>query len=533
MAEMPERDVAELATELAGLAGRIAAQTCQFLVLLGEFDAREGWGQYAGVLSCAHWLSWQCGMSSSTAREHVRVARALRDLPLTQSEFAVGRLSYSKVRAITRVATPEREPELVEIARAGTAAQLDRFCSAVRRTTTLEEVNQRHTRRKLTYTTDEDGSLVLHARCSPEEGAVIMEAILSAQEVLAGDTSNGEEDGKEKDGEGAGAGAGTRDTEQHSLLDALVLVCDQSAVTPAGVSGGGQPRSTRRSETVLHVTLDDLAAATSPTASGTTDATDESPAISAASDHPTAPIPLIGPHLQGGARLHPETARRLACDTGVVLHLHEGASAEAPATVLPAPRPGRTIDVGRRTRNPNAALMRALWHRDQGCVFPACERRMFLQAHHLQHWSDGGATTLDNMVLLCSQHHRLHHEGGFGIDRASTGELEVRSPSGTQVVAIPRIGALFADRARPAEPARPAASASLAAPAGSAEPAGPARPCGSPETAARTSRLRLVRPSGETEPLEYDTPAATAAEPLHLNYAVSVVLGVWEHRGAA
>src|SRR5699024_10803245 len=253
---------------------------------------------------------------------------------------------------------------------------------------------------------------------------------------------------------------------------------------------------------------------------------------------------------------------------------------EAPATVLPAARPGRTIDVGRRTRNPNAALMRALWHRDQGCVFPACERRMFLQAHHLQHWSDGGATTLDNMVLLCSQHHRLHHEGGFGIDRASTGELEVRSPSGTQVVAIPRIGAIFADRAAPtgpatpAEPARPAASAGPGEPTGPAEPdrpaepagptgptppsgpdepatpaeparpaapagpgaptgpadpdrpadpAGPtepARPSGSEETAARPSRLRLVRPSGETEPLDYDTPAATAAEPLHLNYAV-------------
>src|SRR5699024_9072195 len=190
-------------------------------------------------------------------------------------------------------------------------------------------------------------------------------------------------------------------------------------------------------------------------------------------------------------------------------------------------------DVGRRTRNPNAALMRALWHRDQGCVFPACERRMFLQAHHLQHWSDGGATTLDNMVLLCSQHHRLHHEGGFGIDRASTGELEVRSPSGTQVVAIPRIGAIFADRAAPtgpatpAEPARPAASAGPGEPTGPAEPdrpadpAGPtepARPSGSEETAARPSRLRLVRPSGETEPQDYDTPAATAAEPLHLNY---------------
>lgn len=126
-----ERDLDEVAAELAGLAGEIAAQTCRFLTLLGQFDSRDGWGYYAGIRSSVHWLSWQCGMSASTAREHVRIARALSDLPATREEFGAGRLSYSKVRAITRVATADTEAELVEIARAGTAEQLDRFCAAV------------------------------------------------------------------------------------------------------------------------------------------------------------------------------------------------------------------------------------------------------------------------------------------------------------------------------------------------------------------------------------------------------------------
>src|SRR5690625_5009359 len=124
---LSDRTVWELAEELGSLAAGIAASTCRFLVLLGEFDAREGWGRYVGVTSMTHWLSWQCGLARVTAREQVRVARALRVLPSVTAEFAAGRLSYSKVRALTRVAAADNEEELLQVARAGTADQVQRL----------------------------------------------------------------------------------------------------------------------------------------------------------------------------------------------------------------------------------------------------------------------------------------------------------------------------------------------------------------------------------------------------------------------
>jgi hypothetical protein len=105
-----------LEAEICELAGHLAAATCRFLVLLGDFDARRGWADWE-MTSCAAWLSWKCQMSSGTAREHVRVARALRDLPVIRGEFGAGRLSYAKVRALTRIATAGTEAFL-----AGTAA---------------------------------------------------------------------------------------------------------------------------------------------------------------------------------------------------------------------------------------------------------------------------------------------------------------------------------------------------------------------------------------------------------------------------
>ena len=93
-----------LGEQICELAGHLAAATCRFLVLLGDFDAREGWAVW-DMPSCAAWLSWRCQLSSGTAREHVRVARALRALPVIRAEFAAGRLSFAKVRALTRIAT--------------------------------------------------------------------------------------------------------------------------------------------------------------------------------------------------------------------------------------------------------------------------------------------------------------------------------------------------------------------------------------------------------------------------------------------
>ena len=119
-----------LEAQICELAGHLAAATCRFLVLLADFDARRGWASWE-MTSCAAWLSWKCQLSSGTAREHVRVARALRGLPVIRARFAAGRLSYAKVRALTRIATPATEAGLAGLAGPMTANQLERFARAL------------------------------------------------------------------------------------------------------------------------------------------------------------------------------------------------------------------------------------------------------------------------------------------------------------------------------------------------------------------------------------------------------------------
>ena len=497
--DLESQSVTELAGELGALAAGIAARTGRFLVVLGEFDARDAWGAYAGILSTSHWLSWQCGIAGVTAREQVRVARALRQLPGTTAEFTAGRLSYSKVRAISRVATAETEQELIDVARAGTADQVDRFCAGVRTATgNLEEVNARHARRSLSYRTLHDGTVSISVRCGPEEGAEVIEALRRAQDYLAATASTVQ--GAEKNAVDAArpAAPAVHGEDGHTLMDALVLVCEQSEVattaeetadhipdvspdsTPASASTSTPPRASRRPETVLHATLSDLAATSITDGTGTQ--------------------PLLGPRLEFGPALHTETARRLACDTGLVLQLHQERSTSAdsgrhqPAAWRAAwswasSRRGRTIDVGRRTRRPNASLLRALWDRDEGCVFPGCSRRRYLHGHHIVHWADGGPTNLDNMVLLCGQHHRCLHEGGFTLARRGDGSLRFETAAGTTVAHTPD-SEVSSDIEE--------TYASMDTPTGD-------------------------RFGDATGPL-----TATDARPLHLEYAVSTVVGLWE-----
>ncbi|MCY3816326.1 MAG: DUF222 domain-containing protein, partial [Gammaproteobacteria bacterium] len=127
-----EQTLNALEAQITELWGNINAATAHFLALLAEFDRREGWAQH-GVANCAHWLSWQCGIGAVAAREKVRTARALESLPKIQAAFVEGRLSYSKVRALTRVATGETEEELLHIALNGTAAHVERTVRGFRR----------------------------------------------------------------------------------------------------------------------------------------------------------------------------------------------------------------------------------------------------------------------------------------------------------------------------------------------------------------------------------------------------------------
>ena len=174
----PQVPLERLEAQIRELAGHLAAATCRFLVLLADFDARQGWASWE-MTSCAAWLSWKCQMSSGTAREHVRVARALRDLPVIRAQFAAARLSYAKVRALTRIATPQNEAGLAEIARPMTGNQLERFARAHRQVTAEDDANAR-IRRRLTWRFEEDGSLSGTFRLPPLQGAVLLKALRAA-----------------------------------------------------------------------------------------------------------------------------------------------------------------------------------------------------------------------------------------------------------------------------------------------------------------------------------------------------------------
>ena len=238
-----------LEARICELAGHLAAATCRFLVLLGDFDARRGWASWE-MNSCAQWLSWKCQMSSGTAREHVRVARALRDLPVIRSGFAAGRLSYAKVRALTRIATPATEAGLAELAGPMTANQLERFARAHRQVTRADDAAAR-IRRRLTWRVEEDGSLSGTFRLPPLAGAVLLKALRAAREV---------EDPRV--GEHEGVSAETREPRtvtSSDLADALVAVAESFL---AGQVAGAQDAEVY--QVVLHVGADALAGGPAP-----------------------------------------------------------------------------------------------------------------------------------------------------------------------------------------------------------------------------------------------------------------------------
>src|SRR6267142_554022 len=178
-------DLEHLGDQIAELSAHLEAAGARLLDLIREFDARGGWNQ--GFSSCAHWLSWRIGWNLNAARERVRVARALGTLHRLAAALARGELSYAKVRALTRVATPETEARLLAVGRSGTACQVERIVRGWRRVDALaeaRETTQRHKRRALHVYQGEDGMVVVRGRLTPEEGAVLMQALAAARETL-------------------------------------------------------------------------------------------------------------------------------------------------------------------------------------------------------------------------------------------------------------------------------------------------------------------------------------------------------------
>jgi hypothetical protein len=166
----------DLADGICLRAGRIAAAQAELMGWIAEFDRREGWGG-TGMLSMAHWLSWRIGLAPGAAREQVRVARRLEDLPAVEAAFGDGRLSYSKIRAITRVAEPDDGIDWVHLGRNSSAAQLEKIVRGVRRAQSVEEsaadpeLAEWKVRTRKRY--DADGNFVMTITTRPEYAPLI------------------------------------------------------------------------------------------------------------------------------------------------------------------------------------------------------------------------------------------------------------------------------------------------------------------------------------------------------------------------
>lgn len=387
--ELPGAPTEWIEREIGELAAHIAAATCRWLELIGEFDRRaahEAWGFH----SCGAWVAWRCSIDPRSAREHVRVARALEGLPAVRERFGRGELSYSKVRAITRIATPQIEEELVEMGRFATAAQLERLVRGYRQALPPEEAAAAHRDRYLTHEWDEDGCLRIRARLTPEDGALFLKALEAGREAIRAGEAADPPPSQGGSAEPQGGSAEPGSPKRVNGPDALMAVAEGALAGEPAVRSAGE-----RYQVVLHAE----AGALGGDAERSGCRIDDRPAISA------------------------EAARRLACDSSLTAMLHG---------------PKGKLDVGRKTRAVPPAMRRALGARDEGrCRFPGCGNRRWVDAHHIHHWARGGETKLDNLVSLCDRHHRLVHEGGFGVSKRPDGELLFTRPDGRVIPAIP------------------------------------------------------------------------------------------------
>ena len=335
-------------------AAHLAAGVGRWLLLVGQFDRRKGYERWE-CRSAAFWLNWHCGISVRTAQDQVRVGRALLDYPRIAEALCSGELSYSKVRAITRVVTAETEATLIELASAVPASQMERVVAGRKRVDVLENAASHKTRHVDAYY-DEDGSLVGMFRLGPDEGAALLAALTLGKDLLRDQKGSAEPSGVESKPEA--------DDCSPKPLRPKVSNADALALMVETMLGADHTRDISRHErTLVVVHLDPDRA-----------------------------------HLHEGPNISTETAKRMSCDAcvcGVLM------------------RDMETLDLGRTMRLPNRAQRRALMVRDGGCRFPGCTERRYVEAHHVRHWTDGGPTDLANLLLLCWLHHHAVHEGGF------------------------------------------------------------------------------------------------------------------------
>jgi len=364
----PVAPIEELDRDIVSLCTRINAATYELLVLVREFDERAGWLNW-GLQSCAEWLAWRCDLSMTTALEKVRAAHALNSLPEFSAAFSTGELSYSKVRAITRVANRDNESELLAFALRHTTAHVEQRCRELRcgREDSIDGAARAYANRSLRVRRDHQRNMMIVTVELPVSiGELVEKALDKArdEEVLATpdivDTSWAK---RQADAFVNMANEYLSDTDNESSTNDNYLVTvhvDHSALT------GGEGRSA---------------------------------------------LPI-------------ESVKRICCDSKAI--------------VITEDEKGEPLSIGRKTRIVPLAIQRALRARDNNCcTFPGCHNRRYLHSHHVEHWSNGGETSLDNLMLLCTKHHALVHEGGFRIERDFQDRWYFLRPDG---IAVPHCG---------------------------------------------------------------------------------------------
>jgi uncharacterized protein DUF222/HNH endonuclease len=363
------------------------------LTCIRRFDESEEWGTQ-GARSCADWLAWRIGLTPGAAREKVRVARALGRFPAIDDAMSAGRLSYAKVRAVTRVATVANETRLVDIALASTGAQLERICRRFRRAVdegALSDAAPAYapsgSERGVRVRATEAGLMRIEVTLDPADAALVLAAIEKVRDELRAVT--------------AGTSRVSAETHEGRLVapapgraDALVAIAERTLAprreSEGGDAGGGQPSH----QVVVHL---------------------DQTILGVDGDHEA--------YLDDGTVLFAEAFRRVSCDSALV--------------AVTTGEEAAVLNVGRKTRAVPAAIRRALWSRDRGCRFPMCANRRFVHAHHVRHWAHGGRTSLDNLVLLCGFHHRLLHEGGFKMSWLDSDLPRFFTPAGAEIARVP------------------------------------------------------------------------------------------------
>jgi len=362
-------DAEKLGAEITELCSYIYAAESRFLALIREFDEKGYWAQQ-GLFSCAHWLNLKCGIGMNAAREKLRVAHALAVLPKISERFDKGQLSFSKVRAITRIADASNEDYLLMIADHGTAHHVEKLVSKYRtakRRQDVDIVRAQYNNREMTHYYDDAGCLVIKARLPAEQGALIVKALEMAMDAQFHDNVTAVTSDPESESEAEPTTIAARRADALTEIAETYMNNNESSGSTAD-----------RYQVMVHV-------------------------------HPKGTSTAVTSSIEDGPGVSSETSRRIACDSSVVC--------------IKEDKNGEPLSIGRRSRSIPPPMRRALRARDKGCRFPGCTHTRFVDGHHIKHWADGGETSLDNLVLLCRHHHHLVHEGGFACSKNKNGEV--------------------------------------------------------------------------------------------------------------